>query len=195
MKKKSLKRVAQTFMEESQDILKFFQETAGLKEEYNQRCADYAVILLYGAFETMMLSALAGSINNDSTTISERLGIKFPKHMSEDVCIYLIKGTGYFDFKGRSGLIKMIKEYVPESHYLLDNVKDDKFKEPLERLCALRNFAAHRDSEKARDAAAKAVGQEKIGSAGGWLRIHDRFKGLCESLNKLAQKIEADAPY
>lgn len=194
-KKTSLKRVAQSFMKESEEIMTFFSETAGLKEVWSEWSADYAVVLLYGAFESLMLRALAGAINNDSTTISENLGIKFPKHMSEDVCTYLIKGTGYFDFKGRDGLIRIIKEYVPEAHYLCDSVRNHKFKTTLNRLCALRNFAAHRDSETARDAAAKAVGQEKIGSAGAWLRVHNRFSELCNSLNALAKKIEHGAPY
>ncbi len=194
-KKKSIKRVAQTFMEESHEIMTFFKETAGLKEEWREWSADYAVVLLYGAFEAMMLRALAGAINNDSTTISEKLGIKFPKHMSETVCTYLVTGTGYFDFKGRAGLIEVIKKYVPESHYLCKNVKDSKFKDPLDHLCGLRNLAAHRDSQRAHDAAAQAVGQAKIGSAGAWLRAHDRFESLCDSLNALAKKIEEDAPY
>lgn len=195
MKKTSLRGVAKTFRANSKEIMAFFSETAALKEEWSERCADYAVVLLYGAFEAMMLRSLAGAINNDSTITSKQLGVKFPKHMSEDICTYLITGSGYFDFKGRHDLIKTIKKYLSDSHYLCRIVKDSKFKDALDRLCALRNLAAHRDSEKAHDAAANAVKQAKIGSAGAWLRAHDRFKSICESLNGMAKQIQTQAPY
>ena len=172
----------------------FFDKTSGLREDYHDWCTDYAIIRLYREFENLMLDALSGAINNDATAISTTVGVEFPKHMNEDVCRYLIIGTGYFDFRGRDGLIKIAKDYVPEAHYLIGILKDQRFKDTLEQLSALRNLAAH-DSDRAKDSARKAIGGDKIGSAGSWLRKQDRLKTLCDSLKVLAAEIEKKAPY
>jgi len=192
-KKKSIKLAVQRFDDAADNIMDFFRGTAGLKEEYNCWCADYAIIRLYREFENLMLDALAGAINNDARTISSTVGFTFPKHMTDNVCRYLIVGTGYFDFKGRDGLIKIVKDFVPGDHYLIKILKDSQFKSPLERLSGLRNLAAH-ESEKAKEAARKAVGT-KIGSAGSWLRTQDRMEALCNSLKKLSSEIDKKAPY
>jgi hypothetical protein len=193
-RKKSVKLAAQRFIKATEEVLDFFQKTAGLKEEFHSWCTDYSVIRLYQEFEAMMLSALTGAINNDTTTLSQSVGLDFPKHLSEDVCTYLIVGTGYFDFKGRDGLIQIIKSYVPDSHYLVAIIKDPAYKDTLERLSALRNFSAH-ESKKAKKAAVKAIGGEKLGSAGSWLKRQDRFLNLCSSLKALAHDVEKKVPY
>ena len=193
-KKKSIKLSASQFRDAADAILTYVEKTDGLKEEYHSWCVDYAVIRLYREFETLMLDALAGAINNDANTISTTVGVDFPKHMNLDVCRYLVIGTGYFDFRGRDGLISLAKEYVPDGHYLIGIVKDSKYKDALEQLSTLRNLAAH-DSQRARRAAVKAIGGDKIGSAGSWLKKQDRFKALCNSLKTLADDIEDKAPY
>lgn len=193
-RKKSVKLAAQSFAESVGSIYEFFDGTKGLQEEFRSWCADYAVIRLYLKFEKLMLSALTGAINNDTDTLSESVGLNFPKHLSQDVCTYLIIGNGYFDFKGRDGLIQTVRKFVPENHYLVGIIKDAQYKDALEQMFSLRNFAAHR-SEKSKKAAIKAIGGEKIGSAGSWLRRQDRFKNLCDLLKKLASDIEKKAPY
>jgi hypothetical protein len=193
-KKKSIKLSASEFRNAADEIQAFVEKTEGLKDEYHNWCADYAVIRLYREFETLMLDTIAGAINNDVATISSKVGFTFPTHMSLAVCRYLVIGTGYFDFKGRDGLIAIAKEFIPDNHYLVDILKDAKFKDELEHLSALRNLAAH-ESEKARSAAIKAIGGEKIGSAGSWLKRQGRFKMLCDTLKALADEIEAKAPY
>lgn len=193
-KKKSIKMAAQRFIEAADGVLDFFDKTSGLKEDYHDWCTDYAIIRLYREFENLMLDALAGAINNDASAISNAVGVDFPKHMTEGVCRYLIVGTGYFDFKGRDGLIKIARDFVPEAHYLIGVLKTAKFKDALEQLSALRNLAAH-DSDRAKAAAKKAIGGDKIGSAGSWLRKQGRLKMLCESLKDLAAEIKANSPY
>jgi hypothetical protein len=141
-----------------------------------------------------MLDALSGAINNDVRTISSTAGLDFPKHLPLKVCRYFIIGSGYFDFKGRDGLIRVAKKYVPETHFLIKVLKDAKYKDSLEQLWAFRNFAAH-DSTQAKAAAKNAVGGEKIGSAGSWLRKQQRFNKLCDSLKDLASAIAKAAPY
>jgi hypothetical protein len=141
-----------------------------------------------------MLDALSGAINNDASTISSTVGVDFPKHMTEDVCRYLIIGTGYFDFRGRDGLIKLAKDFVPDTHYLIGILKDAQFKDALEQLSAFRNLAAHY-SETAKIATRRVIDGEKVGSAGSWLRKQDRFKTICDKLKALASEIENKAPY
>src|SRR5258708_32541037 len=134
-----------------------------------------------------MLSALVGAVNNDTTTLSEAVGFSFPKHMSEDVCTYMIVGTGYFDCKGRDGLIQIVKSFLPDTHYLYAVVKDSKYKDALERLSTLRNYATHQ-SKKSKKAAAQAIGAEKLGTAGSWLQKQGRFAVMCDSLKKFAHQ-------
>jgi hypothetical protein len=193
-KKISVKTAATRFTDASNSILTFFKETAGLKETHQHWCADYAAIRLYREFETLMLESLSGSINNDSRTISSTVGCSFPKHMSRAVCQYLIVGTGYFDFHGRDGLIQTVKGFIPDDHYLTKILKKPEYKDSLERLSAIRNFAAH-DSDRAKEAARRAIGGEKMGSAGYWLRKADHFEKLVTELKALARDIERDAPY
>jgi cupin superfamily acireductone dioxygenase involved in methionine salvage len=141
-----------------------------------------------------MLEVLVGAVNSDTATLSTRTGIKFPKHLTDEVCEYLIVGDGYFDFKGREGLIKTIRKCVPDTHYLIGIVKADKYKEALERLSALRNYAAH-DSMRSKEAARRAAGQAKIMSAGDWLCTQGRLADLIESCRAMAREIKEQAPF
>jgi len=155
---------------------------------------NYAVIRLYREFEGLMLSTLIGAINNDTATLQETTGIEFPKHLTDEICEFLITGTGYFDFKGRSGLIKTIKSFVPEAHYLLTAVKKPAYRPALDQLSALRNFAAH-ESYPSKRAALEAIEGERIASSGAWLKRQGRFATLVASLKALATEIENAAPY
>jgi hypothetical protein len=193
-KKKSVKLAAGAFIDNVKEIRGFFDGTEGLNDDYKQWCADYAIIRLYLEFEILMLKALVGAINSDTETLFESTGVKFPKHLSEDVCTYLVTGTGYFDFKGREGLLKTIRKFVPKTHYLYKVIKSHTYKDALEKLTALRNFAAHR-SEIAKKTARDVTKANKIGSAGAWLRVGDRFETVLLSLTDLAKKIKKEAPY
>ena len=132
-----------------------------------------------------MLEALVAAINNDTSTITATVGRQFPKHLTDEVCEFLIVGNGYFDFKGRDGLISLLKHFVPATHYLVVDVKKDTYKIAIQRLTTLRNLAAH-ESAPARKAAREATGAERLGSAGAWLKIgtrlrrdHRRAEGSC----------------
>jgi hypothetical protein len=155
---------------------------------------NYAIIQLYREFENLMLDALVGAINNDSTTLSDKTGIKFPDHLNNAVCQYLIVGIGYFDFKGRDGLIRTVKQFVPEDHYLVDVVKNGSYKTALEQLCALRNFAAH-ESSKSKQEAKKVTNNQRIQSSGSWLKTNHRFEQIQKTLKELAEEIKQKAPY
>jgi hypothetical protein len=146
-------------------------------------------------FDTLMLTALVVAINNNTAgTVSATSGIAFPKHLSDEVCEFLIVGTGYFDFKGRAGLIRELQRFVPPTHYLIPIVKRPAYRNALDRLIALRNFAAH-GSRVARKNAMAAVGVQRMATAGAWLKGRGRLQGIVDPLKLLADEIERAAPY
>lgn len=194
-RKKSVKKSATDFKAGADAIAAFTAAaTKSLTQEQGSWANEYAILRLYREFEALMLDALVGAINNDTDTISNRTGITFPKHLPDEVCQFLIVGNGYFDFKGRDGLIKTLKEYVPATHYLVTAVKKDKYRESLERLSALRNLAAH-GSEVAKTRAKAAVNQERMAEVGSWLKKQGRLESIIDRLKELADEIHAAAPY
>jgi hypothetical protein len=194
VRKKSAAYACEWFSGEVDEIVEYLAAIEDLTDEQINWCYDYAVIRLYRAFENLMLSCLICSMNNDTEQVSSVTGIPFPKHLTDEVCEYIIVGEGYFDFRGRDGLIKTVKRYVPDDHYLLKAIKEAKYRDALEQLSALRNFAAH-ESQPSKKAALKAIGKERMSSAGSWLKRQDRFERIAERLVELADEIADSAPY
>ena len=194
-RKKSIKRASKLFLDHANTIEGFLRSLPpNFSAEHVSWAHEYAIIRLYREFELLILAALIGAINNDSSALSERVGIPFPKHLRDEVCEYILLGEGYFDFKGRDGLIQRIKKYIPDTHYLVKTVRDDQYKMAIERLCSLRNLAAHQ-SAYAKAQAKKAIGTKKISSAGAWLKKQKRFEGLLKALRLFAADLEKHAPY
>lgn len=195
-KKKSVKRSAEKFLTETENVRRFvegasFREAPDTFESWTH---DLAVIRAYAAFENLMLDALVGAVNNNTETISSILGVKFPRHLTDKVCEYLVTGGDYFDFKGRDGLIKLVRKFVPRDHYLLRITRNKSYRDSLDRLSSMRNFAAHR-SEQAKAAALKAANQERMSSAGAWLKKHNRLGHMLDDLERLAEELKQEAPY
>ena len=197
-KKKSARNSAENFIKSLAEIADFSEEIyeADLSKLHESWCYEYAVIRLYRDFERLMLNCVVAAINNDTSLLSDKKGFNFPKHLTDEVCEYIVVGDGYFDFRGRSGLISLLKRYLPDDHYLVAIVKDSRYRDTLDQLTAFRNFAAHA-SKPSKDALLKATGLTKVGSAGSCLKANDgrRFGKLVEDLKKLAEKIKRDAPY
>ena len=194
-RKKSAARAAKQFVGRVTDTLNFVSAVeVDQSQGHVSRIYDSAVIALYRDFEDLVLDVLVAAINNDTTTISTTLGVKFPRHMTDEVCYYLVTGPSYFDFKGRSGLIRRVKQYVPENHYLVDVLKDQKYRQAIDRLCALRNYAAH-DSPQSKKAALEVTGQARMRSAGAWLKVGSRLSDIAIKLQGLAKSLEDRAPY
>ena len=158
MRKKDIGRSCTDFSDGIENILYFLDyyldyvakkredppsDTKKLSKLYAHWVYDYAIIRLYREFETFMLDCLTALINNDTKALSDSTGYKFPKHLTDEVCKFLIIGNGYFDFKGRDGLIKTLKKYLPEDHWFIGLIKQTKYKESLDQLSALRNYATH----------------------------------------------------
>lgn len=194
-RKKSVRLAAQTFVVATDNICAFLEDVShGRSEEHVSWLYNYAVIRLYREFESLVLSALVGAVNNDTRTLQQTTGVAFPRHLTDEVCEYLITGGGYFDFKGRSGLIKTIKGVVPDDHYLVNIVKKDVYKNALDQLSTLRNFAAH-ESTPSKRAVLAALKLKKVSSSGSWLKKQGRFTALAADLKGLATEIEHAAPY
>jgi hypothetical protein len=194
-RKKSLKKSATEFREKVVELERFTNSSvSGLSDKEQSWCYDYAIIRLYREFEQLMLFALVCAINNDTKTISDSTGVEFPKHLTDEVCEYLVLGGGYFDFKGRDGLIKELKKYVPSDHYLVTIIKKQKYKDSLEKLTALRNFAAH-ESIQSKRSALNAINQKRVGSSGSWLKVQGRFAEISGKLKDLGQEVHDAAPY
>ena len=210
MNKKSIKLLAENFSENVDEILEFTQRvkkvtipknqaemTAFLKEEDEDRCFDIAIISLYQEFENLIFECLVALINNDSSTFSKHKGLEFPRHMKVEICEYLICGDGYFDFKGRGGLIKKIREFVPDNHCLVRIVKSENYKSELNKLVALRNFAAHKSSVSKKQALKYTEQTRMSSTSGAWLKIQEsgcpenRFTKICKSLQRMASEIMA----
>ena len=194
-RKKSVSLCAQLFRKEQENILEFItQAEKGLSARHISMIYDAAIIKLYVAFEHMILGALVGAINNDTSTLSSTTQITFPKHLTDEVCEYIITGGGYFNFRGRGGLIRDMHKYVPTDHYLLKAISDKKYRQSMDRLCALRNFAAH-ESPKSKREALNAIGQERVGTAGSWLKRQNRLREIANDLSDLSRDVEANAPH
>ncbi|MBC6443436.1 MAG: hypothetical protein GDA53_10075 [Rhodobacteraceae bacterium] len=199
MRKKDIGKISEDFIRNIDEITafvkQFVQQPKGVipSEKDQSWLHEAAIIRIYVEFEKFILACLVALINRDSPTFSKHKGIKFPKHISQKVCEYLICGDGYFDFKGRDGLINKIKKIVPNGHWFLKIIMDKNHKEAIERLSALRNFAAH-DSGVSKKQALQATKQKRISSSDAWLKKQNRLDDICEKLKAMADEIKKAAP-
>jgi hypothetical protein len=194
-RKKSVRGAAQAFQARVDALDAYYDAVlcSGMTAQHVTWAVEAALMKLEAQFEHLVLHALVGAINNDTALLTSTTHVMFPKHLTDEVCEYLVVGSGYFDFRGRDGLIKTLKQYLPDSHYLITAVKKPAYKDPLDRLIALRNFAAH-ESAKSKKTARETVGTN-MSAAGAWLKRQNRLKNISALLKRLAAEIEAGAPY
>jgi len=195
-RKKSAQTAAKKFLTTAVALDRYAAsiDAANLSAQEKTWAYEAALIKLAVGFEHFMLEALVSATNNDTQQMSQTLGVDFPKHLTDELCEYIVTGGGYFDFKGREGLLGTIKGLVGNTHYLYATVKKGKYKVPLEQLIALRNFAAH-ESSKSKQAAIHALNRERLASAGSYLKTQGRFGSLSAHLIVLATEIQTAAPY
>ena len=194
-KKLSIKKRADDFCESCDETLAFTDRVASYSQTTEKDVSwihEYAILRMYRSFENFMLFVLIGCLNHDSTTISDKSGVSFPKHLSVGVCQYLITGGGYFDLKGRGGLISELKKFFGPDHAVTIVVKDQQYMDALDKLCALRNFAAHGSSQA--KTKAKTVTDTNMSSAGSWLKTQGRLRSIAEDLKALARAIQTVVP-
>ena len=193
MRKKDIQKLCENFVQEANEIVEFIQQVRPSKGPFVDWVYDHAIIRLYRSFENLMLNCLVGALNRDTQQLSEKKGFPFPKHLTDEVCEYLVVGDGYFDFKGRDGLIHTLKKYLADNSFLVEKVRKSKYKEPLDHLFALRNFAAH-GSKLSKERAKKALNSGRMLSSGKWLKTQERFEKIVRQLQALANEIGKAAP-
>lgn len=158
------------------------------------RAYEWALVETYRSFEKLMLNILVALLNVDPDHFSSKTGTTFPKHMNTSVCQHLVTGGGYFDFKGRDGLLGRVQTVVPKSHWLYVEIRKATYKPTLEKLVALRNYAAH-GSEQSKQAVKDVLGHKKLGSAGSWVKSQGRFDKIMSDLKALAIAVEHQASF
>jgi hypothetical protein len=195
-RKKSGKKAAEVFESRIDRIDQYLAEVdaSGISDQGKSWAYEAAIIKTAVAFEHLMLDCLVTAINNDTGTLSQVSGVSFPKHLTDEVCEYLVTGGQFFDFKALDGLIKKVKSFVDDSHWLVVVIKKPKYKSTLDCLIALRNFAAH-ESAVGKRTALKCTGSAKMSSAGAWAKTQGRMADLITSLRSLAGDIDSAAPY
>ena len=194
-RKKGVKREATKFIARADALILFVESVngSGLSAQDATWAVEGALIKLAAGFEQLMLHSLVGAVNNDTSSLTAITGVTFPRHMTDEVCEYLVTGGRYFDFRGRDGLIKTLRQYLLTTHYLVQDVSNPARKQSLDRVIALRNFAAHESVESGR--MARAATGTRMSAAGAWLKRQGRFRVLALDLRQLAVAINSHAPY
>lgn len=199
--KKSIKKECEKFIQKIDEIEKFSLLTKNNSNITHDQCSwifDCAIIKLYAAFEGFILETLVAAINQDTSTISTTLNIEFSKHIKEDICRYLITGTGYFDFKGRSGLINVLRKFIPSTHFIFQTIKETTYTDSINKLVSLRNFAAH-DSSKSKQLVLKELNRKRIKTSGAWLKKETNGKSnlsiIADDLKLLSSNIKSKANF
>ncbi|GAT04254.1 hypothetical protein [Mycolicibacterium fortuitum] len=195
-KKQSIKLAVKQFLDDLNETDEFLKEIGmnQLSKSTTSRAYEWALIEVYRSFEKLMLNVLVAHLNENPQHFSTTTGTTFPRHMKTEVCQHLVTNGGYFDFKGREGLLKEVKRVVPAEHWLYKELKKQTYSESLSNLVALRNYAAH-GSEQSKQAVKKALGHLKLGSAGSWAKVSGRFEKLTANLRALAEEIEKQARF
>lgn len=149
---------------------------------------ENAIIMVYKEFERFVLRTMISCLNHDHSHFESKYGIKLGKHINDDVCEFLITKGGFFDFKGRSGLNKVLNTVVGANHDVTKVFKKSIYQRPIEQLCTIRNYAAH-NSLQSKKSAMEAFELKRIGSAGSCLKQQQRFEKIVEDLKCLVLDI------
>lgn len=159
-------------------------------KKYLSYCYEYSIIMTYKAFERFLLRIMISCLNHDHSVFEKKNSISLGRHINDDVCEFLITKGGFFDFKGRDGLCKVINNTIGKDHVIAKTIKNNDYKNTIEQLCAIRNFAAH-NSRQSKAAAAEAFKLKRISSAGSCLKQNGRFDSIIAHLIDLSNDIKS----
>ncbi|WP_206922517.1 hypothetical protein [Alicyclobacillus suci] len=191
-RKKDIRLWATRFQDDLAELLDFVSTMGrGASDKHKTLIYDAAIIRLYRHFEEFMLNVLVALVNKDNRVFCAEAGVDFPKHLTDEVCEYLITritGGKYFDFHGRSSLLDLFYKCAGKGHTITLIIKDPMYQTTLDQLTALRNFAAH-GSKQSKLAALRVTSQKNMSSSGAWLKTAGRFDALVANLRQLAETI------
>lgn len=192
MKTVNKDKVCDEFITSIDEIKKYVEKSKELFSENKLFLSfnyENAIIMLYRSFERFALRIMISCLNHNHHVFEEKNNIKLGSHINDDICEFLITKGGYFDFKGRDGLCKILSTTIGADHKLAKVFKKTAYKDSIEQLCTIRNYAAH-NSEQSKKAAAKAFGLKRISSAGSCLKKNSRFEATASKLIDLANDIK-----
>ena len=152
-------------------------------------CYEHAIIMLYKSFERFILRSMISCLNHDHSHFEERYGIKLGNHINDDVCEFLVTKGGFFDFKGRGGLNKILNSTIGTNHNIGKTIKQTKYGDAIDQLCAVRNYAAH-NSVQAKNAVLSVYKMKRIPAAGYFLMQQNRLKKIMRDLTDLANEVK-----
>lgn len=193
MKTVTLAKVCNDFvtqLNEIQEYLDFCKNAFHDQDKYLSNSYELASIQTYKAFEFFAMRCLISCLNHDHSKVETKYGVKFGKHINDDVCMFIITKGGYFDFKDRSGLIQIINCLIGNDHKVSQSFKNNEYKNAIEQLCAIRNYAAH-NSQQSKTKAKERFGLKQIGTAGSCLKCNCRYKEITDQLRALASRIKS----
>lgn len=153
------------------------------KAHYISLGYEYAIIALHKAFESFVRRLIVGCINHDTSQVCKTYGISFGKHISDEMCDFILTKGGFFDIHGPDDLVKLCKNHVTNSKALTEAVR--KKRDTVEQLLAFRNLAAH-GSPQAKKRVKKLLNRTRIQDAGTYLKKKGRFATLRDTLSNLA---------
>lgn len=193
MRKIDFDKIGTDFQKEVDEIKKYLLECKRAfneKDQYLSNSYEYAIIALYKAFEIFAYKIIVGCINHDNTQVEKYYGVSFGKHISDDMCDFILTKGGYFDFHQRSDLIKQCKQHIGNTYGIVDILKKEEYQQPLDELSAFRNFAAH-SSRQSKEKVKELLQIKRIKSIGSYLKRQNRFEDIANKLCKLATEIVA----
>ena len=188
----SIQSVCDEFIEAVSEINDYIAKcniAFATEKKYQSFCYENAIIMLYKAFERFALRSMISCLNHDHSHFENKYSVKLGKHINDDVCEFLITKGGFFDFKGRSGLSKVLNDVIGANHNIAKVFKNTKYRETIDQLCAIRNYAAH-NSLQSKRTVMQVFGLQRISSAGSFLKKQHRFENIAASLVELANDVK-----
>lgn len=193
MRKKSMVTAVDHFDNEVQACLDYSTaiRQSGLSKAHITEAHRAVILRLHIALEKMILRCLTAAINQDTSVLARSLGIPLPKHLTDEVCEYLLAGPSGFNFRDGGDLFGKAKDVIGKSHWLTLTIKSHQ--KPVTLLVALRNHAAHESTRSGKAFRALAPGNRA--SAATWAKESNNLKGLTVDLLTLSNEIRSKAPY
>lgn len=199
MRKKSPAKSLADYRASIDDIRAFINEghAKALDNDSLARCYDHAVLTAYRTFEEFVLDICIAHINRDPSPFYRAVGVSFGPHVTANQCEFLLVGDRYFDFRGHSGLVDIVRRASGETSAMVAATKVAASREAFEILAALRNYVAHQSSQSWRSALAAMKKWEptrrNLGRAGVWLRTaiggQTRLERLLVDLDQLCESL------
>lgn len=101
-RKKSVRGAARAFSERVHALDGFYDAvlSSGLTDQQITWAVEAGLIKLSAQFEHLVLDGLVGAINNDTSLLTATTGVAFPRHLTDEVCEFLVVGRGYSISRG-----------------------------------------------------------------------------------------------